>query len=84
LFENLLVLHFIQICNAMTTPLLSNFLQGGSGYAKRITFEKIILVNVKNPIIIDQNYLKALELVHILFYMLMLLYLIISTIHSYT
>ncbi|KAK2397988.1 putative polygalacturonase [Trifolium repens] len=35
---------------------------GGSGYAKNITFEKIILVDVKNPIIIDQHYLKALEL----------------------
>ncbi|XP_045788807.1 probable polygalacturonase At3g15720 [Trifolium pratense] len=29
---------------------------GGSGYAKQITFEQIILVNVLNPIIIDQNY----------------------------
>ncbi|KAK2412146.1 putative polygalacturonase [Trifolium repens] len=35
---------------------------GGSGYAKRITFEEIILVDVKNPIIIDQHYLKILEL----------------------
>ncbi|XP_004498427.2 probable polygalacturonase At3g15720 [Cicer arietinum] len=29
---------------------------GGSGYAKHITFDQIILQNVKNPIIIDQNY----------------------------
>ncbi|PNX91951.1 polygalacturonase, partial [Trifolium pratense] len=35
---------------------------GGSGYAKHITFEKIILVNVKNPIIIDQHYLQDMEL----------------------
>ncbi|XP_045792148.1 probable polygalacturonase At3g15720 [Trifolium pratense] len=35
---------------------------GGSGYAKRITFEEINLVNVKNPIIIDQHYPKDLEL----------------------
>jgi hypothetical protein len=58
----------------MTTPSLSNFLQGGSGYAKRITFEEINLVNVKNPIIIDQQYLKILELVYILFYMFILYY----------
>ncbi|KAM0952019.1 putative endo-polygalacturonase [Dioscorea sansibarensis] len=30
--------------------------QGGSGYAKRITFQNINMKNVKNPIIIDQNY----------------------------
>ncbi|KAK2352675.1 putative polygalacturonase [Trifolium repens] len=29
---------------------------GGTGYARHISFEKIILVNTKNPIIIDQNY----------------------------
>ncbi|XP_022979578.1 probable polygalacturonase At3g15720 [Cucurbita maxima] len=30
--------------------------EGGYGYAKNITFEKITLENVKNPIIIDQHY----------------------------
>ncbi|KAK3145729.1 hypothetical protein QOZ80_3BG0256630 [Eleusine coracana subsp. coracana] len=30
--------------------------QGGSGYAKDITFQNIIMDNVKNPIIVDQNY----------------------------
>ncbi|XP_066333314.1 polygalacturonase ADPG2-like [Miscanthus floridulus] len=30
--------------------------QGGSGYAKDITFQNMIMNNVKNPIIIDQNY----------------------------
>jgi polygalacturonase len=30
--------------------------QGGSGYAKDITFQNIIMDNVQNPIIIDQNY----------------------------
>ncbi|KAF2319544.1 hypothetical protein GH714_016903 [Hevea brasiliensis] len=30
--------------------------QGGSGYAKNITFKNIIMINVSNPIIIDQNY----------------------------
>ncbi|XP_042481114.1 probable polygalacturonase At3g15720 [Macadamia integrifolia] len=31
--------------------------QGGSGYAKNISFEQITLVSVKNPIIIDQYYI---------------------------
>ncbi|KAJ4760610.1 Pectin lyase-like superfamily protein [Rhynchospora pubera] len=30
--------------------------QGGSGYAKNIVFQNIVMSNVKNPIIIDQNY----------------------------
>ncbi|OEL16145.1 Polygalacturonase [Dichanthelium oligosanthes] len=30
--------------------------QGGSGYAKDITFQNMIMDDVKNPIIIDQNY----------------------------
>jgi polygalacturonase len=30
--------------------------QGGSGYAKGITFQNIIMDKVQNPIIIDQNY----------------------------
>ncbi|KAJ1293085.1 hypothetical protein BS78_01G041300 [Paspalum vaginatum] len=30
--------------------------QGGSGYAKDITFQNMIMYNVKYPIIIDQNY----------------------------
>ncbi|XP_057989479.1 polygalacturonase-like [Hevea brasiliensis] len=30
--------------------------QGGSGYAKDIVFENLIMKNVTNPIIIDQNY----------------------------
>ncbi|CBI24904.3 unnamed protein product, partial [Vitis vinifera] len=30
--------------------------QGGSGYAKNIVFQNIIMENVSNPIIIDQNY----------------------------
>ena len=33
-----------------------HFLQGGAGYAKGITFEKINLKQVYNPIIIDQHY----------------------------
>ncbi|KAK7280838.1 hypothetical protein RIF29_08362 [Crotalaria pallida] len=30
--------------------------EGGSGHAKRVTFEDIILVNTENPVIIDQQY----------------------------
>ncbi|XVF79631.1 hypothetical protein PTKIN_Ptkin15bG0004600 [Pterospermum kingtungense] len=30
--------------------------QGGSGYAKNIKFQNIVMHNVSNPIIIDQNY----------------------------
>ncbi|CAA6674828.1 unnamed protein product [Spirodela intermedia] len=30
--------------------------QGGKGYARNITFKNIVMDNVKNPIIIDQNY----------------------------
>ncbi|XP_021280675.1 polygalacturonase [Herrania umbratica] len=30
--------------------------QGGSGYAKNIKFQNIVMNNVSNPIIIDQNY----------------------------
>uniref|UniRef100_A0ACD5X8Q9 Uncharacterized protein n=1 Tax=Avena sativa TaxID=4498 RepID=A0ACD5X8Q9_AVESA len=30
--------------------------QGGSGYAKDIVFQNIVMDNVQNPIIIDQNY----------------------------
>ena len=39
--------------------ILYNFsgnIQGGSGYARRITFSGITLDNVENPIIIDQHY----------------------------
>lgn len=32
------------------------YLQGGSGYARNITFEQIQLSNVKNPIVINQFY----------------------------
>ncbi|KAJ4981331.1 hypothetical protein NE237_032168 [Protea cynaroides] len=33
--------------------------QGGSGYARNISFEQINFANVENPIIIDQNYCKV-------------------------
>ncbi|WVZ60972.1 hypothetical protein U9M48_010917 [Paspalum notatum var. saurae] len=35
--------------------------QGGSGYAKDITFQNMIMYNVKYPIIIDQNYCDNAE-----------------------
>ncbi|XP_043702723.1 probable polygalacturonase At3g15720 [Telopea speciosissima] len=35
--------------------------QGGSGYARKITFEQIILSEVKNPIVIDQYYPNYLQ-----------------------
>lgn len=31
-------------------------LQGGSGYARKISFEQITLIASRNPIIIDQHY----------------------------
>lgn len=31
-------------------------IQGGSGYARKITYEDIKLFGVKNPVIIDQQY----------------------------
>ncbi|WJX88743.1 hypothetical protein P8452_70795 [Trifolium repens] len=34
----------------------TNIYKGGSGYARKITFEQIKLTNVKNAIIIDQHY----------------------------
>jgi len=41
-------------------------LQGGSGYARKITFEQIQLTNVNNAIIIDQHYGVKVATVHIL------------------
>ncbi|KAK1413307.1 hypothetical protein QVD17_35079 [Tagetes erecta] len=35
--------------------------QGGSGYAKNIKFQNIIMHNVTNPIIVDQNYCDRQE-----------------------
>jgi len=35
---------------------MSDLMQGGSGYARKITYEWIILENVENSIIIDQYY----------------------------
>lgn len=35
--------------------------QGGSGYAKNIKFQNIVMHNVSNPIIIDQNYCDQKE-----------------------
>lgn len=42
----------------MTKVLNNNifFYQGGSGYARKIRFEDIILVGAKNPVIINQHY----------------------------
>lgn len=31
-------------------------LQGGSGYAKNIVFQNVVMRNVTNPIIINQSY----------------------------
>jgi hypothetical protein len=66
-------------------------LQGGSGYARQITFEQIILVNVMNPIIIDQYYNITPKVhispyiiiihfyhINILFYYCLILYIIVK------
>ena len=45
--------------------LLSKFLQGGSGYARKITFEQITLIRAGNPIYIHQHYTHAQQMVHI-------------------
>ncbi|CAN0843355.1 Probable polygalacturonase At3g15720 [Linum grandiflorum] len=34
--------------------------KGGKGYVRRVTFERITLVEARNPIIIDQNYMSRL------------------------
>lgn len=45
------------------------FFQGGTGFAKNITYEQIILQNVRNPIFIDQAYDARVD-VHISLYTL--------------
>ncbi|KAL5853238.1 hypothetical protein ACOSQ3_008356 [Xanthoceras sorbifolium] len=49
---------YVQNCNFTGTQngaRIKTF-QGGSGYARSISFEDITLIDRKNPIIIDQNY----------------------------
>ncbi|KAL5850304.1 hypothetical protein ACOSQ4_008317 [Xanthoceras sorbifolium] len=49
---------YVQNCNFTGTQngaRIKTF-QGGSGYARSISFEDITLIDCKNPIIIDQNY----------------------------
>ena len=47
------------VCVSIYLSIWSQYdltLQGGSGYAKNILFQNIVMHNVSNPIIIDQNY----------------------------
>ncbi|CAN0843356.1 Probable polygalacturonase At3g15720 [Linum grandiflorum] len=39
---------------------ISHSSNGGKGYVRRVTFERITLVEARNPIIIDQNYMSRL------------------------
>ncbi|KAL8245088.1 hypothetical protein R6Q59_011346 [Mikania micrantha] len=53
----------VQSCNitGTTNGLRIKTVPGGTGYAKGIIFQDIHLVNVKNPIIIDQHYCTNAE-----------------------
>ncbi|KAL8216851.1 hypothetical protein R6Q57_023688 [Mikania cordata] len=53
----------VQSCNitGTTNGLRIKTVPGGTGYAKGIIFQDIRLVNVKNPIIIDQHYCTNAE-----------------------
>ncbi|MCL7030136.1 hypothetical protein MKW94_030839 [Papaver nudicaule] len=44
------------VINGTTNGVRIKTWQGGSGNANNITFQNIVMYNVKNPIIIDQNY----------------------------
>ncbi|RZC85820.1 hypothetical protein C5167_026492 [Papaver somniferum] len=46
----------IAILNGTTNGVRIKTWQGGSGNASNISFQNIVMYNVKNPIIIDQNY----------------------------
>ncbi|KAJ1685301.1 hypothetical protein LUZ63_016691 [Rhynchospora breviuscula] len=48
-------IHDSTIYNALTGARIKTW-QGGSGYAKNITYERISMANVTTPIVIDQTY----------------------------
>ncbi|KAJ3701225.1 hypothetical protein LUZ61_004930 [Rhynchospora tenuis] len=48
-------IHDSTIYNALTGARIKTW-QGGSGYARNITFERISMANVTTPIVIDQTY----------------------------
>lgn len=49
-------IHITQIVTKRHFDVLCYLNQGGNGYARKVTFEDIILIEADNPVIIDQEY----------------------------
>ncbi|KAH7527857.1 hypothetical protein FEM48_Zijuj05G0011000 [Ziziphus jujuba var. spinosa] len=58
---NLLLISFVPFSAYYSLGQIKSQLQGGSGYAKNIRFQNITMLDVGNPIIIDQYYCDQME-----------------------